>query len=195
MTLVLASTSTTRRALLTAAGVAHEAVSPRVDEVAVKATLPADARTVADALAELKAVKVSRARLGELVLGCDQTLALDDGGLFDKPADRDALRRQLLALSGRRHRLFSACVAAIDGEPIWRAIEVVALAVRPLSPGFIDAYIAAEGDGLLDCVGGYRIEGRGVQLFERIEGSHFAILGLPLLPLLAWLRVRGELAA
>ena len=194
MTLVLASTSVTRRAMLTAAGIAHEAVSPAVDEQAMKAALAPDARTIADALAEMKAVKVSRARPGDLVLGCDQTLALDDGTMFDKPADAQALREQLGRLSGRTHRLFSACVAAEAGRPVWRAVEVVKLTVRPLTTSFIDTYVEAAGSDLLGCVGGYQIEGRGAQLFERIEGSHFALLGLPLLPLLSWLRTRGIVA-
>jgi septum formation protein len=197
MTLILASQSVGRRALLTNAGVPHEAVTAGVDEDAAKASLRAggiSARNLADALAELKAVKVSRKRPGDVVLGCDQTLALDDGTMFDKAESMEALAGQLRAVSGKTHSLFSAMVIAEGGVPVWRHVERVKLTMRPLSDGFIADYLAAEGDGLLSGVGGYRIEGRGIQLFERVEGSHFAIIGLPLLPLLAYLRTRGVMA-
>jgi len=196
MSLVLASTSTTRRAMLDAAGIAHEAVAPGVDEEAAKAGFAAqglDGRALADALAELKAVKISSRRPGDLVLGCDQTLELDDGTLLDKPGKH--LAAQLKQLSGRTHRLHAAVVAAEGGHPVWRHVERVTLTVRTLSSAFIDSYVAAEGEAVAGCVGGYRIEGPGIQLFDRVEGSHFAILGLPLLPLLGWLRTRGFLAA
>lgn len=190
--LVLASTSTTRRAMLDAAGVPHDAVSAGVDEDAAKAALAhLDGRALADALAELKAVKVSARRPGDLVLGCDQTLELDDGTLLDKPGA--ALAAQLCQLSGRTHRLHSAVVAAENGQPVWRHVERAKMTMRVLSEAFIADYVADEGVTVAGCVGGYRIEGRGAQLFSRIEGSHFTILGLPLLPLLDWLRVRGDL--
>jgi septum formation protein len=193
---VLASTSATRRAMLEAAGVTFEAVASRVDEKAAKASLRArglGARDLADALAELKALKVSPGRPGDLVIGSDQTLELDDGAMLDKPGDD--LVGQLRALSGKRHRLHSAAVAVENGQSIWRHVETVALTMRPLSEDFIVDYVAREGAAVAGCVGGYRIEGRGAQLFTRIEGSHFAILGLPLLPLLDWLRVRGKIGA
>ena len=190
--LVLASTSAARRAMLDAAGVPHEAVSAGVDEDAAKAALAhLDGRALADALAELKAVKVSARRPGDLVLGCDQTLELDDGTLLDKPGT--TLANQLRQLSGRTHRLHSAVVAAENGQPLWRYVERAKLTMRVLSEAFIADYVAEEGTAVVGCVGGYRIEGRGAQLFSRIEGSHFTILGLPLLPLLDWLRVRGDL--
>lgn len=192
--LILASQSSARRAVLNAAGLAFETMAPMVDEDSAKAALRTGGispRNLADALAELKALKLSRRFPADLVLGCDQTLSLDDGMSFDKPESRDALKDQLKALSGKTHNLWSAAVLAQGGTPIWRHIERCKMTIRPLSDGFIDDYIQAEGDVLLGCIGGYRAEGRGVQLFNRIEGSHFGILGLPLLPLLDILRTRG----
>lgn len=195
--LVLASQSAGRRALLAAAGVPHEAQAAGVDEEAAKESLLAGgigARDLADALAELKALKLSARRPGDLVLGCDQTLVIDDGGRFDKARDLAELAGQLRQLSGRTHRLHSAMVIAEGGRAVWRHLETVRLTMRPLSDAFIADYLATEGEALLGCVGGYRIEGRGAQLFARIEGSHFAIIGLPLLPLLDYLRTRGVIA-
>lgn len=195
--LVLASGSAGRHALLEDAGIPHDVMTASVDEQAAKESLRAQGlgpRDLADALAELKALKISAKRPGDLVLGCDQTLALDDGTMFDKAPDRAALARQLFQLSGKTHSLFSAVVIAELGRPVWRHVERVRMTVRPLSDAFIEAYLEVEGDALLGCVGGYRIEGRGVQLFSRIEGSHFAIVGLPLLPLLDYLRTRGIVA-
>ncbi|WP_336962000.1 Maf family protein [Sphingobium aquiterrae] len=197
MTLILASQSASRRALLAAAGVPFEAVSPGVDEDSAKEALRADglnARSLADALAELKAVKLSRRAPGDLVLGCDQTLSLDDGTMIDKAVDRADAARILRLLSGRTHRLHSAAVVAQGGIPVWRHIERVAMTVRPLSDDFIAAYLDGDWDDCRWCVGCYRIEGPGVQLFSRIEGSQFAIQGLPLLPLLDFLRLRGVVA-
>lgn len=194
MRLILASQSSARRGVLNAAGVSFEAMAPMVDEESAKAALRGDGispRDLADALAELKALKLSRRFPADLVLGCDQTLSLDDSTMFDKPESRAALKNQLKALSGNTHNLWSAAVLAQGGTAIWRHIERCKMAVRPLSDVFIDAYIEAEGDALLSCVGGYLIEGRGIQLFSHIEGSHFGILGLPLLPLLDILRTRG----
>lgn len=196
--IVLASQSASRRALLKAAGVPFEAVSPQVDEDAAKEALRADgldARQLADALAELKALRVSRRVPGGLVLGCDQTLNLDDGTMIDKAAGRPDAERILHLLSGRVHHLHSAAVIALNGEPIWRHIERVRMTVRPLSDAFIAQYLDGDWDQCRWCVGCYRIEGPGAQLFSRVEGSQFAVQGLPLLPLLDFLRVRGVLAA
>jgi septum formation protein len=196
--IVLASQSASRRAMLAAAQVPFEALSPGVDEEAAKEALRGDgldAQALADALAELKALKVSRRVPGALVLGCDQTLSLDDGSMIDKAVDREDARRILKLLSGRAHHLHSAAVIALNGEAIWRHIERVRMTVRPLSDAFIDAYLDADWEGLRWCVGCYRIEGPGAQLFSRVDGSQFAIQGLPLLPLLDFLRVRGVLAA
>lgn len=194
--IVLASQSASRRALLTAAQVPFEALSPGVDEEAAKEALRADgldARQLADALAELKALRVSRRVPGGLVLGCDQTLSLDDGGMIDKAVDRADAARILKLLSGRVHHLHSAAVIALNGEPIWRHVERVRMTVRSLSDAFIENYLDGEWDECRWCVGCYRIEGPGVQLFAKVEGSQFAIQGLPLLPLLDFLRVRGVL--
>ena len=194
--LVLASMSATRRAMLAAAGVPFEAVAPRVDEDAAKASFRArglGARDLADALAELKAIRVSASRPGDIVLGCDQTLEFDGGMMLDKPGEDVA--SQLRMLSGRTHRLFSAVVAVENGQPVWRCIDKAVLTMRTLSDHFIQDYVAREGDAVSGCVGGYRVEDLGAQLFTKIDGSHFTILGLPLLPLLDWLRVRGVLAS
>lgn len=196
--IVLASQSASRRAMLTAAGVPFEPLSPQVDEEAAKDALRGDgldARALADALAELKALRVSRRAPGTLVLGCDQTLSLDDGSMIDKAVDRADAARILRLLSGRVHHLHSAAVIAMNGDPVWRHIERVRMTVRSLSDAFIEAYLDADWEQLRWCVGCYRIEGPGAQLFSKVEGSQFAIQGLPLLPLLDFLRVRGVLAA
>lgn len=192
--LILASQSASRRAMLEAAGVPFEAMAAGVDEETMKLGLRAEGvtpRNLADALAELKATKLSLRHPEDLVLGCDSTVAFDDGTMIDKAASREAQREMLLQLGGRRHRLWSAAVICERGEPVWRHVDVASLHVRPLSEAFVDAYLDAEWPAIGGCVGGYRIEGRGVQLFDRIEGSQFTILGLPLLPLLDYLRVRG----
>jgi septum formation protein len=196
--IVLASQSASRRALLEAARVPFEALSPGVDEDAAKEALRADgldARQLADALAELKALRVSRRVPGGLVLGCDQTLSLEDGAMIDKAVDRADAERILKLLSGRVHHLHSAAVIAFNGEPIWRHIERVRMTVRPLSDAFIAQYLDGDWEQCRWCVGCYRIEGPGAQIFARVEGSQFAIQGLPLLPLLDFLRVRGVLAS
>ena len=196
--IVLASQSASRRALLEAAKIEFEALSPGVDEEAAKEALRADgldARALADALADLKALKVSRRVPGGLVLGCDQTLSLDDGSMIDKAVDRADAARILRLLSGRVHHLHSAAVIVLNGEPIWRHVERVRMTVRPLSDAFIDAYLESDWEECRWCVGCYRIDGPGAQLFSKVEGSQFAIQGLPLLPLLDFLRVRGVLAA
>lgn len=191
--LVLASESAARRAMLSNAGIPHEAMAPRVDEDSAKAALRAEGispRGLADALAELKAVRLSSRIPGALVLGCDQTLALDDGTMLDKPADRAAAAAQLRLLSGRVHSLRSAAVIAENGQPVWRHVDRAKLHVRPLSDAFIESYLDAEYGHVSGCVGCYRIEGPGIQLFSRIEGSHFTILGMPLLALVDYLRTR-----
>ena len=195
MRLLLASKSSARRAMLQAAGVPFEAVEAELDEGAAKAGLWGagfDARGVAEELAQLKALSVEAAP-GDLVLGSDQTLELDDGTLLGKPASREEARGQLLALAGATHRLHSAAVIVENGQAIWWASETVDLTMRPLGDAFLESYLDAEWEQIRWSVGGYRIEGPGAQLFERINGSHFAILGMPLLPLLAYLRERGLL--
>ncbi len=193
---VLASTSASRSTLLRNAGVAFESVSPGVDEDAAKAALlgeGAGPRDIADALAELKAIRVSGRRPG-LVIGADQTLDLD-GELIDKAGSLDEARDRLIRLRGRRHRLHSAVVVARDGSPIWREVQTASLEVRDFSDDFLDSYLARLGPAVLSSVGCYHLEGEGVQLFHRIEGDYFAILGLPLNGLLDLLRRHGALAA
>ena len=190
--LVLASTSPTRRRVLDGAGVAHRAIAPGVDEETAKLSLRAEglsSRSQADALAELKA-RAGWARTREPALGCDQTLEFE-GETFDKAEDIGALREQLERLRGKTHALHSALVLVEGGMPTWREVVSTTLTMRPFSDGFLDDYLAAEGKALLGSVGGYLIEGRGVQLFDRIDGDHFAILGLPLMGLLHALRQRG----
>lgn len=192
--LVLASTSASRQAMLTAAGVPFEALAPMVDEAELKRALAAegtDARGVADALAEAKAVKISRKLPGVLVLGSDSVVALDDGTMIDKAPDRETIARQLRMLRGRTHRLVSAAVVAESGTPVWRFVGVARLAMRDFSDAFLEAYLDACGDVLLGSVGGYHIEGRGAQLFARVDGDQFTIRGLPLLPVLDYLRTRS----
>ena len=196
--LILASQSASRRAMLEAAGVPHDAMAAGVDEEAAKAALRAEgcnARSLADALAELKSLRVSRRIPGALVLGCDQTLSLDTGEMIDKAESPDDAARILRLLSDKVHYLHSAAVISLGGAPIWRHLERVKMTVRPLSEAFIEQYLDAEWEHVRWCVGCYRIEGPGVQLFSRVEGSQFAIQGLPLIPLLDYLRTRGVLTS
>ena len=196
MTLILASQSASRRAMLTDAGVSFEAIAAGVDEDAAKAALAdLSPRNLADALAELKAVKISQRHAGPLVLGSDSIVELADGTLLDKPETREQAADHLMRMSGTRARIWSAAVIAEHGQAIWRNVDSATLFVRPLSYSFIAAYLDMEWPAIAGCVGCFRIEGPGVQLFDRIEGSHFTVLGLPLLPVLDYLRVRGVLAA
>ena len=196
--LVLASQSASRRAMLEAAGVPFEALSPRVDEEALKEGLRAEGRTarqLADALAEMKALRLSSRAPGTLVLGCDQTLELEDGVMLDKAIDPEDAARILRMLAGKSHKLHSAAVICENGQPIWRSIETARLTMRPLSDDFIADYLEREWAECRWCVGCYRIEGPGAQLFSKIDGTQFAIQGMPLLALLDFLRVRGLLAS
>lgn len=191
----LASKSAARAQVLTAAGVAFETVGAGVDEGAVKQGLlegGATPRDVADALAELKAVKASLNRPG-LVIGADQTLDLK-GELFDKAESLDEARSRLSMLRGQTHKLHSAVVVARDGVAIWREVPAATLTMRPFTEAYLDAYLARHGEGLLASVGCYRLEDDGVQLFDRIDGDYFTILGLPLMGLLDLLRRHGALA-
>ncbi len=193
-TLVLASQSASRRAMLDAAGVPHEALPALVDEASAKESLlavGASPRDLADALAELKALKVSGMAPQALVLGGDSLVALDDGSLLDKPESREQARDHLQRMSGKTHDIYSAAVIAEGGRPVWRHVDRARLHVRPLSEAFIESYLDIEWPAIAGCVGCFRIEGPGVQLFHRTEGSHFTILGMPLLPILDYLRTRG----
>jgi septum formation protein len=193
--LVLASGSPFRKAMLVSAGVDVEAVPAELDERAVEAPLQdsgVSPEDVAVILAEAKALEVSERRPGALVLGCDQTLSLGDE-VFHKPADMEGARRHLLALSGKTHQLNSAAVLVRNGEVLWRHVGIANLTMRKLEPAFIGRHLARVGDKALSSVGAYQIEGEGIQLFEKVEGDHFTIVGLPLLPLLSELRRLGAI--
>ncbi len=190
MTLVLASASRARRALLEAAAVAHRVVPVAIDETEVKRAARAENVSAADTamlLAEMKAVRVSRLQPEAVVIGADQIL-VRDGEWFDKPADREAARAQLRRLAGGWHELVTAVYCAAGGAFRWQHLARPRLRMRPLTEAMIETYLAAEGDILLSSVGAYRLEGPGIQLFEAIEGDYFSVLGLPLLPLLGFLR-------
>ena len=198
--LVLASSSATRRALLERAGIAFEAMPAAVDEAALKEACQAEAIPPEDAaiiLAEAKAERVARRVPDALGIGCDQLLVckMEDGRerWFDKPADMTAARAQLQALRGKTHRLVTATVAWRNGARIWQDITSPRLTMRGFSDAFLDNYLAAEGEALLASVGSYRVEALGIHLFSRIEGEHSAILGLPMVPLLGFLRGHGVL--
>ena len=194
--IILASGSASRRALLAGAGVDARSIKPNVDEDAAKAAMRQDGVSVRDQamhLAELKAIKVSRTTPG-LVIGGDQMLNLD-GTAFDKPANMQAAGDHLRKLSGKTHTLETAIIIAENGMPVWRHLSRPKLSIRILTEKFIETYIDACGDALLSTVGAYQLEGRGSQLFTQIEGDYFSILGLPLLPLLDYLRQRGALTA
>ena len=198
MTLILASGSASRRAMLENAGVAFDIERPNVDEDAAKASLVAagtSPRDTADALAQLKAVKISARHPRALVLGSDSVVELDDGRMLDKPVDRADAAAHLRLLSGKRHKLHSAAVIAEGGRPVWRDVDTATVFVRQLSDGFIETYLDGEWPAIAGCVGCYQVEGAGAQLFARIDGSQFTILGLPLLPVLDYLRVRGVLTS
>lgn len=194
MELVLASGSVARAALLRAAGVSFRVEVAGVDEDAIKRAGRRDGLTAA-AVAAALAVAKARAVLapGALVLGADQMLECE-GRWFDKPGV-DGVRDQLLALRGRVHRLVTAAVCVRDGAVVWQAVAVPELRMRAFGAGFLEAYLAAEADAVAGCVGGYRLEGMGVQLFDAVEGEHAAVLGLPLLALLGFLRAEGVLLA
>lgn len=197
MSLILASRSTARKAMLQAAGLTIELDPADIDEGATKGRLLSeggDACSVAMALAGEKALAVSRRRPGRLVLGADQTLE-QDGTLYDKASSLDEARTRLKMFSGRTHQLHSAAALARDGAVIWILADTTTLAVRPLSDGFIDSYLTRNREAALSSVGGYWLEGEGAQLFERVEGDYFTVLGLPLLPLMGFLREIGELPA
>lgn len=193
--LILASGSPFRKALLANAGLDFSAIPANVDERALEAPLEGSGVTpeeVAVILAEAKAANVSDRNPGALVLGCDQTLSLGDVVLH-KPRDKDEARRHLLALSGKTHHLNSAAVLMRNGETLWRHVGVARLTMRDLDPAFIGRHLARVGDKALSSVGAYQIEGEGVQLFEKIDGDYFTIVGLPMIPVLAALRELGAI--
>lgn len=193
--IILASGSPFRKTMLVNAGLDIEAVPADVDERALEAPLKdsdVSPEDVASILAEAKATEVSERRPGFLVLGCDQTLSLGDE-VFHKPADMEGARMHLLALSGKTHQLNSAAVLCRDGKVLWRHVGVASLTMRKLDPAFIGRHLARVGAKALASVGAYQVEGEGIQLFERIEGDYFTIVGLPLLPVLKELRALGAI--
>jgi septum formation protein len=191
--LTLASTSAIRRHLLTQAGISFEAIGSGVDEDAVKDAMRSEGaspRNQADKLAELKALKVSQRRPG-FVLGCDQILSFE-GHSFDKAETLDEAFERLSQLRGKTHSLECAAVIAKDGQPVWRLVTSPKLTMRAFSDDFLRSYLNSYGQEALSSVGCYQFEGPGAQLFERVEGDFFSILGLPLLEVLAFLRLHGE---
>ncbi len=194
-TLILASGSPIRQQMLRQAGVDFDVQIARVDEDMVRDALLAEqasARDIADALAELKARKISDRMPGRLVLGCDQVLSFEKE-LLTKPKTRDDARTQLQRLRGQRHQLLSAAVICEDGQPIWRFVGTVRLMMRDFSDEFLDGYLDRNWPGISASVGAYKLEEEGVRLFSRVEGDYFTVLGMPLLEILNYLTLRGDL--
>ena len=195
--LVLASASEVRATLLRNAGLTFEVAPTRVDEEALRAALAeegASPRDQADALAELKALRVSGKRPDALVIGSDQILEYQ-GVIFSKPRNEADAAEHLRRLRGQTHRLLSAVVVCRGGEPIWRHVGVARLTMAEFSDGYLADYVARNWQSIRHSVGCYKLEEEGVRLFSRIEGDYFTILGLPLIELLTWLRIRGEIAS
>lgn len=195
--IILASGSAIRRQILDGAGLDYEVIVRPVDEAAIKDAMLAEnsrLHDIADALAEAKALRVSRQEPG-LVIGADQIMVMENEAgekqLFDKPKDLAEARERLLLMRGKMHELIGAVVICENGAPVWRHMCRTKLWVREFSDEFLDWYIKTEGDALTKSVGAYRFEGPGAQLFEKVEGGFFAILGLDLLPVLDYLRTRG----
>lgn len=195
--IILASGSEIRATLLKKAGVSFDVVTARVDEEMLRRALEAEeapARDIADALAEAKAGKVAMKHPDKLVIGCDQVLEFE-GRVFSKPRDVDEAREQLQTLRGQKHQLLSAIVVFHENRPVWRHIGVVRLQMRDFSETYLDDYLARNWDSIRWSVGGYKLEEEGVRLFHRVDGDYFNVLGLPLIELLNYLTVRGELAS
>lgn len=193
--LILASGSSVRARLMSQAGLVFEVVKPRIDEDMVREALLAEGaspRDLADALAELKALRVSEKHPEALVIGCDQILDLA-GKILSKPASLEEARTQLLELRGKRHSLLSAVVICEGGKPIWRHVGQVRLMVRDFSDSWLDGYLDRNWPDISEAVGAYKLEKEGVRLFTRVEGDYFTVLGLPLLDLLSYLSLRGDI--
>ena len=194
-TVVLASSSETRRNILEKAGVVIEVIAPRIDEEKIKRAMiaeKADGAEIAKVLAEQKACSVSRHQPQDLVIGADQVLEMD-GMIFSKPQDSASAREGLTVLRGREHRLHSCVCVSRDGKRLWQKLDSAELTMRGFSDEFLETYLHSIGDQAFTGPGSYRIEDVGSQLFSGISGDYFTILGLPLLPLLAFLRVHGAL--
>ncbi len=192
---ILASGSASRADMLRRAGLAFEIQKPRIDEEMVRAALLGDGakpRDIADTLAEMKARKVSEKKPDALVIGSDQVLD-HAGDLFSKPADIAEAKAQIRRLSGQKHQLLSAAVICENGKPIWRHVGVVRMQMREISEAYLDAYLARNWDSIRHSVGGYKLEEEGVRLFSRVDGDYFTVLGMPLLEILSYLSLRGDL--
>lgn len=192
---ILASQSAIRSQLLTRAGLAHTALPARVDEDGIRDALLAEGahpRDLADTLAEMKARKLAERHPDHVVIGCDQVLALG-ARVFSKPTTPVEARDHLRALSGQTHQLLSAVVVYDRAQPVWRHLARVDMTMRPLSDPWLDGYVARNWPGLSHSVGAYKLEEEGVQLFTAIGGDYFAILGLPILPLIGYFQTRGWL--
>jgi septum formation protein len=193
--LVLASGSVVRADLMTQAGLTFEVMRPRVDEEMVREALlseGASPRDLADALAEMKSLRISEKRPEALVIGCDQVLDLE-GRVLTKPESRAAARAQLMDLRGKRHSLLSAVVICEGGKPIWRHVGLVRLTVRAFSESWLEGYLDRNWPDVAEAVGSYKLEREGVRLFSRVDGDYFTVLGLPLLDLLSYLSLRGDI--
>ena len=193
--IILASGSEIRATLLRNAGVPFDTQVARVDEDMIKASLIAEGaspRDIADALAEMKALRISEKHPDAIVIGCDQVLE-QGGSLFSKPSNQDEARIQLKALAGKRHSLLSAAVVYEAGKPVWRHVGQVRLTMRPISDVYLDDYLGRNWESIRHSVGGYKLEEEGVRLFAQIHGDYFTILGLPLIELLSYLSLRGTL--
>ena len=195
--LLLASSSQIRLTLLRNARVPVTAHAARIDETTIRQSLQADhatPRDIADTLAELKARKIAQRNPTALVLGCDQILALGDQ-VFEKPETPEQARAQLTQLRGQTHHLHSALVLYHNAEPIWRHIGTAKLTMRDVSDAYLDGYLSRQWPTIASAVGAYQLESEGIRLFSAIEGDYFTILGLPLLPLLSYLSLRGFIAS
>lgn len=193
--IILASGSEIRRQLLENAGVSVRVIKAKIDEETITQSLRAEgakARDVADALAEFKAEKVARREPEALVIGSDQVLDLQ-GELLAKPETPEHAIAQITAMSGKTHQLLSAAVIYGEGKPLWRHVGAVRMTVRSLSPSYIESYVARNWDSIRHSVGGYKLEEEGVRLFSQVQGDYFTVLGLPLLELLSYLTLRGEI--
>jgi septum formation protein len=193
--IVLASASAARRAVLEAAGLRFEAIAAAVDEASIKESAKAEGFPASEAaimLAEAKARRIVARRPEALVIGCDQILVMGDRW-FDKPESPAAARAHLEALRGNTHQLVTAVLCWRNGQRVWQHVATPRLTMRPVSDEFLDGYLALEGEQVTATVGAYRLEGPGIHLFDKVEGEHAAILGLPLLPLLGFLRQHGVL--
>lgn len=195
--LILASQSPIRARLLAQAGINAEALPARIDEDAIRSALEAEAATprdIADTLAEMKARKLAERNPDAVVIGCDQVLEFRKT-VYGKPETPAQARDQLRTLRGQTHRLLSAVVVYDRAEPVWRHVGEVRLTMRDFSDAFLDDYLSRNWESLRESVGGYKLEEEGVRLFSAVEGDYFTVLGLPLLPLLAWLGQRGYIAS